>query len=560
LNELRFSQIGPLLLLLLLALGPVTAERPRVYAITGATIVASPDQSLESGTIVLREGLITAVGENVEVPPDAVVIEGDGRWVYAGLIDLVSDLGTRSTAGGGAGGEAGGRGTPGGGRNETPAGAVHPIPRVHPEQRSRDRLVPFEGDGAKTMKKSRDHGITTVLVMPGTGNLRGRSTAILLAEERPVSELIVRDDVAQHAAFERGRFGQGYPTSLMGAVATLRQAFLDGRRYSTWRMRYDQNPTGMNRPEIHAAFEALDGVLDGSQPIVFHTDHHQDTLLANRLAAEFSLDSIVAVSGAEWEIADRLAADGRPLIVSIAFPDKPKVEEDEALARSIDEMRRYVEAPGGPKVLHDAGVTFAFTASGLKNSADLPKNMRKILDVGLPESVALAAWTTIPAGLIGLERVLGTLAPGKIANLVVTDGPLFTEGTKVRHVFVDGVEHEIKIKEKPKGDPNAVVDPRGTWSVAFEFGSRTVEREWTISGERDNYNGTAETQAGTVTLDAVELAGNVLTVTFPARGERGTMEITVIIEGESFEGSAEMGPRTVKIHGSRTAGPQGGAR
>ena len=159
--------------------------------------------------------------------------------------------------------------------------------------------------------------------------------------------------------------------------------------------------------------------------------------------------------------------------------------------------------------------------------------MRKIIEGGLTEDAALAAWTTVPAELLGLERVLGTLAPGKIANLLVADGPLFGEETKIRHVFVDGVEYEVKVKEKPKGDPNAVVDPRGSWSVVFEMGSRTVQREWTIEGQKGAYTGTAETREGTVTFDAVELEWNALTVTFPGR-ERGPMEITVIVEGNRY--------------------------
>jgi len=302
-------------------------------------------------------------------------------------------------------------------------------------------------------------------------------------------------------------------------------------------------------------------VLTGRQPIVFHTENAQDSLLADRLGREFDLRVLLAASGQEWEVAERIAAAGRPMILPVAFPDKPKVDdEDEALELSRRELRRYVEAPKAPLRLHEAGTRFAFTLRDLKNIADFPKNMRKILEAGLPEHVALAAWTTHPAEMIGLDRVVGTLEPGKIANLIVADGPLFGEETVLQHVFVDGIQYEIETKEKPKGDPDAVVDPRGAWSVAFDFGSRTMQREWTIGGEKDSYEGTAETQGGTVTFDSVELAGNAMTVVFPARGDRGSMEITVIVEGDSFEGVAEMGPRSVVVKGTRTAGPDGGVR
>ncbi len=122
------------------------------------------------------------------------------------------------------------------------------------------------------------------------------------------------------------------------------------------------------------------------------------------------------------------------------------------------------------------------------------------------------------------------------------------------------MEYEIEVKEKPKGDPDAVVDPRGEWSVVFDMGARTINRVWTITGDKDAYGGTAETQSGTVSFDSVELVGNAMTVVFPARGGRPSMEVTVIIEGEEFEGVAEFGPRSVTITGTRTSGPRGGAR
>ena len=146
---------------------------------------------------------------------------------------------------------------------------------------------------------------------------------------------------------------------------------------------------------------------------------------------------------------------------------------------------------------------------------------------------------------------------GKGSTMPITEGELFKKDTKVRHVFVDGVPHEIKIKEKPKGDPNAVVDPRGEWSIVFDMGARTINRTWTIDGDKDAYTGSAETAAGTVDIESIELKGNAMTVTLP--GRRGSQEITVIIDGDTFEGTTEMGPRSVTITGSRTSGPDGGA-
>ena len=119
---------------------------------------------------------------------------------------------------------------------------------------------------------------------------------------------------------------------------------------------------------------------------------------------------------------------------------------------------------------------------GLDKKGAFHKQMVKIVDAGLPADVALGALTTVPAKLLGIDRVVGTIAAGKLAHLLVTDGPLFSADTKIREVYVDGRRHEFEVKDKPKGDPDAVVDPRGTWSVTFQFGPRTIEREWVIEG------------------------------------------------------------------------------
>lgn len=540
----------------LLAASAEAAETPRIYAITGATVVKAPGSVVEEATVVFRDGLIEAAGAGVQPPPDAVTIDGTGLWVYPGLIDASSELGLKTESG-----ERGGGSGFGGARREIPAGAVHPIARIRPETRARDRLLPFDGDRKRDVERIRNLGFTVALVRPGRGILRGSSTAILLADDRPVAGMILRDDVAMHAAFEQGSYGEGYPTSLMGSIAALRQSFHDTLRHAEWSARYEADPAGMKRPDRNAAYAALGPVVGARQPIIFHTDHPQDTLMALRLGREFGLEVAVAVSSYEWEIAGRLADAGRPLIVSLGRPDKPDVaSEDEALDVDRATMRRYLESPAGPARLHEAGVLFALTLDGLKNSADFHKRMGEILEAGLSEEDALAALTTVPAGLLGIDRVVGTLEPGKIANAVVTDGPLFEEETRIRHVFVDGIDYEIKVKEKPEGDPDAVVDPRGEWSVVFDMGSRTVTRTWTIGGEKDAWEGTAETRSGTITFDAVKLKGNVLTVTFPGQGGRPPNDVTVVIEGNEFEGTTEFGPRSVSVTGSRTSGPEGGER
>ncbi|HEX4825279.1 MAG TPA: amidohydrolase family protein [Candidatus Polarisedimenticolaceae bacterium] len=548
---------GILVLGAVVAAGWLTARaaRPRIYAITGATVVTAPGQKIESGTVVIRDGLIDAVGHDLAAPADAVVIDGKGKFVYAGFID----------AGGwtpGADAPAAAPAERGRARTarEPETGPVYPVAAIRPERRIADTLPTFEGDRKRDADSWRRLGFTALLAAPGKGIFRGTSALVLLRDEAPVADLIVRDGVAQHLAFETGGFGDTYPNSLMGAAAAVRQALLDTQRYVTWSERYEKNPAGMPRPERLPALEALRPLLSRHQPVFFEAASADDILLADRIAREFDLDLVAVASGTEAEIADQVAKTGRVLVYPLRFPDKPKVDDpDDALDVTLKQLERYVKAGAAPKTLADAGIKLAFSAHGLKNNADFAANLRKVLDAGFPEDAALAALTVTPAKLLGVDRTMGTIEAGKVADLILTDGPVFKKDSKVRRVFVDGYDYAIDEKAKPKGDPNAVVDPRGTWSVVIEIGSNPLQRTWTIAGEKGHYTGTAETRAGVVTFDKVELAGNALTVTFPASEGRGANEVTVIVNGDAFEGTMEMGPRSAQLKGTRTHGPEGGA-
>ncbi|MDX1387787.1 MAG: amidohydrolase family protein [Acidobacteriota bacterium] len=546
---------APLVLLLVVTAmaSPAGAERPRIYALTGATVVPEPGESLENAAVLIRDGLIEAVGTDVTVPPDAVEIDASGLWIYPGLIDPQTTLGIR--------GESSERGptSPFGESEEraTP-GANHPVPGIHPERRVLDRLVPFEGDGVRQVERYRNLGYTVALAVPEDGIFRGRSVAILLQDDVAVADMVLRDDVAQHVGFGRAR--GSYPGSLMGVTAAIRQALLDGQRYTVWAERYAANPVGMRRPDTLAAYAALAPVLSGAQPVVFALEDPLDLELVDALADEFDLLAVISATGEEWAMASRVASAGHALILPLARPDEPEVDDDDdALDVSLREMRAYLEAPSAPARFHEAGVELALTTSGLSSLASFGKNLRRVIERGLPEDAALAALTTVPAKILGIDSVAGTLEPGKIANVVVADGPLFAEDTKVRRIYVDGREYRVEQKEKPTGDPNAVVDPRGEWSVTFDFGRGAAERTWKIEGERGAYKGSAETRTGTVDFEEITLEGNVMTVTFPSRGGFST-EVTVVVEGDTFHGTAEMGPRSITLEGTRISGPEGGGQ
>lgn len=451
----------------------VLAERPGVYALKDARIVVAPGKVIAKGTVIIRDGLIEAVGAGIPIPPDAVEFDATGKTIYPGLIDACTNLGLRRATTTTPPATGGGRGAgavaallaqqqP----RETPAGALHPLSRVHPETESRNLIVPFEGETTDA-QRYRNIGITTVVSAPDSGVFRGESSLINLKDAQPTRDLILKDQVAQHIAFEMGGRGGGgggggYPGSLMGIAAAIRQTLLDTEQYNTWKKRYAAHPAGMKRPEFSSSFEALIPVLDRARMVVFEADTPADVLLADRLAREFNLNAVMTGSGREWELLDQIKATGRTLILPASIPERPRVDDaDEATETDTRDLRRFVNAPENPKRLRDAGVKFVLSTRGVRNAADFPANMKKMIDAGLPADAALAALTTTPAELLGVSAILGTVEKGKIANLFVTDGDLFGDRTRVLRVYVDGVEYRNDDTARPRGNPTAPADPRG---------------------------------------------------------------------------------------------------
>src|SRR6266850_8471435 len=245
-----------------------TAQRKGIdtYAITNARIVPVSGPVIERGAIVIRNGLISAVGANVSAPADARVIDGNGLTVYPGLIDSYTSLGLPEAAPSPSPGGAGGffqtvtrqpGASPGGAPNST-----QPI-GLQPEVMVEDLIKP----GGAEIESAQNVGITTALTVPRTGIWTGQSALIDLAGDTP-QQMIVRSPVAMHVGFTplRGT----YPGSLMGVFAAVRQMLLDTERYRAAVQIYESAPRGMRRPEADKSLAALIPVLEGRIPVVMY--------------------------------------------------------------------------------------------------------------------------------------------------------------------------------------------------------------------------------------------------------------------------------------------------
>jgi imidazolonepropionase-like amidohydrolase len=436
---------------------------PRWHAITGTRLVIAPGQVVEGGTLVMRDGVIVAAGRNVPVPPGARVWALPGRTVYAGFIDLNSTIGVppplrRQRAplpmfGPGS---------------ELPPDPPSPQPKlllagrslasknpmVRPEQSVAAQFSPKADD----VKAARELGFTSVLASPGTGVFQGQGALINLGDPTQPRAMMLAPRAAQHVAndFNRGR-ATGYPTSMMGAIALVRQTLYDAR----WHHNSKAQPAGSARLEAQESLDALIPVTLALQPLIYRAEDEQSFARIVALRTEFGIRAIALGNGYEYRSRDTLAASRLPVIVPLAFPAPPEVENpDAALDVALETLSHWEQAPSNLALLQRSGVEFAITASGLKRAQrDFWPRLRQAIKRGLPAAQALAALTTTPARLIGEGQRLGTLEAGRIANIVVAQGDLFdSDDAQVELAFVDGNPYPTPAAER--------FDPRGRWQIS----------------------------------------------------------------------------------------------
>jgi hypothetical protein len=251
-------------------------------------------------------------------------------------------------------------------------------------------------------EKLRAQGFTSAVIVPAGGIFRGRSAVVNLGNDKP-NEVILRSNVAQHVTLGAAPWGEIYPGSLMGAIALIRQVLLDADWYRKAHKAFAERPS-LPRPEANESLAALDDVLTTREPIVIETANEFDILRADKIAQEFSLNLIVRGNGYEYKRLDAVKATKRPVLLPVNFPEVPSVQRpEEALQVTLSELRHWDEAPENPGRLHRAGVQFALTTAMMKSVGAFLTQIRKAVERGLPGDAALAALTTTPARLFGVE-------------------------------------------------------------------------------------------------------------------------------------------------------------
>ncbi|MGC1107726.1 MAG: amidohydrolase family protein [Candidatus Acidiferrales bacterium] len=419
------------------------AGEPRIFAIKGARIVTVSGAPIENGTIVMANGIITAVGTDVTIPPEAAVIDGAGLTVYPGLIDAGTTVGLPLPE---SAGPAVGRGR--GARAAAPvrqSNGPQDRPQTTPWIIAANELNPED----PRIENWRDAGFTTALVEPEGGIFPGQGSVVDLGDER-AGNMVVAPRATLGIAFETSGNFSSFPTSLMGAVAYVRQVFIDTRWYQDAESVYDAHQSGIERPPYDRTEVVVGDALKNNELVLLPADENLRIYRAIRLANEWQIHAAMYGVQQGYDMVNEIAASKLPVFVNVNWPKMQKGGDEEAI--TLRELRFWDRAPSTPAALSKAGVMYAFYSGGLADPKDILKNVKKAIDAGLSPDDALKAMTVNPAQILGVADRTGSIEQGKIANLVVTDGDIFGEKTKIKDVFVDGMRYQIH-DAPPAGPP-----------------------------------------------------------------------------------------------------------
>ncbi len=387
---------------------PARGEAPAqgdVFAITGATIHPITSADIEDGVIVVRGGRIAALGKGLAIPAGARVIDGHGKHVWPGLVQLGTNVGLLEI---GAIAATDDQGESNGNQPDLRVAAS-----VHSE--------------SAHIGVTRSNGITRVQTAPQRGGpMRGQSAILRLAgdtwqamltEDRDMLHVSFpgRPNVRAKDAKDEGRKGQ---------IDELEQLFADSKEYG--RVRDAASRGECDAPAFDARLDALVPFATAAKTTALHADTAQTILDALRFAKEQGLKSVLFGAAEGWKVVDALAREQVPVVVG------------PVLALPRDRFDPYDAAYANAAVLARAGVPFAIRTDDEENARNQAFHAAMACAFGLPREEALRAITYYPARILGIEAEVGSLAVGKAADLVLTDGDLLEITSRVEGLWIDG--------------------------------------------------------------------------------------------------------------------------
>jgi imidazolonepropionase-like amidohydrolase len=437
--------------------------RNHYTAFTNATIYVKPGTWIKQGTLLIRKGQVEAVGKELNIPENTVIHNMEGKYIFPSFIDLYTEYGLTGAE---LEESAHSPKTLEGNKDER----FYWNDAVHVEFAAKDH---FNKNKAEA-KKYREMGFGMVATHRKEGVHRGEGALVCLGEGE--ENQMVQAQAAMYYSFDKGKSKQLYPTSLIGAIALIRQLHYDAAWYAQGKSEYNQSLEVLNQ--------------SAALPKVIAVDDPLSVLRADKIGDEFNFQFIVKASGREYEQLQEIKKSKAPLIVPVAYPLPYDVEDPlDAQRVSLQQLKQWELAPYNLKYLAAEGLRFAVTAEGHKKAKDFTKNLSTSLKRGLAFDSLLKSLTETPARLLNVWESTGSLEPQKMANFLICSDTLFKEGSFIYSNWVRGKEYLV--------NPVSSIDWEGSYSLnikkslQFELELKREGRKWSgevsPKGEKEKY-------------------------------------------------------------------------
>lgn len=486
----------------------VRDKREGAYALTNGTVVIDYQTTMQNATLLVRDGKIENVGTGISIPVGYTTIDLSGNYVYPSIIDPYTNYGLPEINRGGGGNIFGGREQI---KSKT-EGAYNANEAIKSEYSAANN---FSID-AKKAKSLRKLGFGAVVTFHPDGLARGTSALVTL-DGSSDNEVLLNTHASANYSFTKGTSKQLYPISTMGYIAVLRQTYLDAQWYGA------QNP----RPFEDISLEHW--IKSQSLPQIFDTKGWMEILRADKLGDEFGVNYIIKGGGDEYQRINEVKVTGVQLIIPVNYPDAYDVDDPlDAKEVSLEDMKHWELAPTNAAVLEKNGITFAFTAAGLKSEGDFLSNIRKAIENGLSEQAALKAITYTPAAMVRETGRLGSLSQGKIANFIITSKPLFDEKSSILENWVQGHRYEFKPLESE--------NYAGKYDL--KIGSKTYKME--VSGEPGSQSAKIVVNDSTSIMLTTKFKEELIEMSFTPQEEKGLVRLSGWKKDTGWSGKGQL--------------------
>jgi hypothetical protein len=523
----RILSLSPVLLCLglLLASAPLLDCEETlhgVWAVKDCRVVAPGKPALPKATVIVRDGLIESVGPNVAIPADAEIIDGSKLTLHPGLID---NLGQSLL--------------------KLPEEKFDPARFYSGDFTDKDRgltaelkAFDFVTLGKSTLEKYHKLGLTAVLAIPAKGVFTGQASLFSLSSENKNKALLLKDTWLG-LGYAPANF-MVYPNSLMGVVALLRQEFADAAYFDLNTSLWTKAPRGLSRPAYDNRLDILRNYASGQKPVVFFCNNQHDIRRSLELAAELKLDYFICDLGSEAQmLVPELKKAKARVLCTVAFK-APATSLHSQMGKAEKEKAEKEIYPKNAGVLAAAGIPFAFSSLGTDDPKSFMEGVQKAVEAGLSPDKALEALTVAPAAFLGLDKALGGVEAGQIANLVLVEGEPLAKEPKVKYVFADGQLFDFTKVKAAEGE-KPTVNISGRWELSIpeaglNLATDFTQEEGSLSGKMTTPYGVFDFTGGSVSADQIYFE-----LSFSVAGQDIDLYFSATVTGDTMRGSVVQG-------------------